>query len=351
MGTLRNLLTGKLPVVGAPIGTGFTSPGATPTVGVHELVWADYFQGEIGDSNRAAAMQVPAISRARSILVGVIARLPLVAHDAATGERLAEQPAWLTRTSSPTPIWHRMAWTIDDLLFYGASLWTVEREGGANGPIIDAARVPRELWSIDPHRGAIQVGGQDVAASQVIYIPGGDEGLLVKGGPSIKGARAIERAWVGRVQNPIPLMVLRQATDEQLEDDEIDELVSTWAAGRTSPTGSVGFLDSRVSLETHGEVTTDLFESARNASVLDLARHTNVPAALLDGSMSTATLTYSTAEGKANEFWDYSIPIFTDPIEARLSQDDLTPEGVAIRFDRTAALRLPQPVTTPVTDD
>lgn len=348
MGALSNLLTGKLPVVGTPIGTGFTSPNAAPTVGIHELVFADYFQGEIGDSTRLAAMQVPAVSRARSILVSVLGRLPLVAYDAKTGVALAEQPAWLTRTSSPTPIYHRTTWTIDDLLFYGASLWTVARDGDQ---ITEAARVPRELWSIDPHQGSILVDGKPVPAAEVLYIPGADEGLLVKGGPSIKGARAIERAWVGRAQFPIPLVEIHQITDEQMDDDEIDELVSSWAAGRTSPTGSVGFTDNRVEVRTHGEATTDLFEGARNAAVLDLARHTNIPAALLDGAQSTASLTYVTTEGKRSEFFDMSLGIYVDPIEARLSQDDVVPEGVAVRFDLSSLIRIPQPDTSPVTDD
>lgn len=350
MGALSNLLTGKLPKLNSSFGVGISSPLGGPTTSIHEMVWSDFFQGEIAESTRSAAMQVPAISRARSILVGVISQMPLRAYPAGAGEDaepLPEQPAWLTSTGGPTPLWHRMAWTVDDILFSGASLWTVKREGGV---IVDAARVQRDRWEIN-NNDEILVDNSPVSADQVLYLPGADEGLLMKGGPSIKGARAIERAWVGRVQNPIPLMVLKQATDEQLEDDEIDELVDTFAAARTSPTGSVGFLDHRVNLETHGEASTDLFESARNASVLDLARHTNMPAALLDGSMSTATLTYSTQEGRANEFADYSLPFYMSPIEARLSQDDVCPEGVAIRFDRTVAVRLPQPVTSPVTDD
>lgn len=351
MGSLRNLLTGKLPKLSSSFGVGLSSPLGGPTTTIHEMVWADFFQGEIAESTRSAAMQIPAISRARSILVGVISQMPLRAYPAGVedAEPLPEQPGWLTSTAGPTPLWHRMAWTVDDLLFSGASLWTVTRDG--SGQITDAARVQRDRWSIDDSNDEILVDGVAVPANSVLYIPGADEGLLLKGGPSIRGARAIERAWVGRAQNPIPLIELHQLTDEQLEDDEIDELVASFAAGRTSPTGAVGFTDHRVEVRVHGTVVTDLYQEARNASVLDLARHTNMPAALLDGSMSTATLTYSTQEGRANEFADYSLPFYMSPIEARLSQDDVCPEGVAIRFDRSTAVRMPQPVTSPVTDD
>lgn len=361
MGALANLLTGRLPKINTSYGVGLSSPMGGPATSIHELVWADFFQGEIAESTRSAAMQIPAISRARNVLVSVVAPLPLRAYDAAEVAQadlegrdpvpLSEQPKWLTSTSGPTPTFHRMTWTLDDLLFSGASLWFVKRE---NGVVVDAARVQRDRWEIDPTNDEILVDSAPVSDDQVLYIPAVDEGLLMKGGPSIKGARAIERAWVGRVQNPLPLIVLHGTEDTQIEDDEIDELVDTWSAARTSPTGAVGWLPAGVNLETPGSSGSDdaaLFVGARNASVLDLARHTNMPAAILDGSMSTSTLTYSTEEGKQNDFWAFTVPAYTSPIEARLSQDDVCPEGVAIRFDRTSAIRLPQPVTSPVTDD
>lgn len=343
----KNLFRGTLPSTGTPLSSGIASTfGGTP-MNIRDLAFSDFFQGELAQSSRGEAMQIPAISRARSILVGVVAGLPLRAYDTA-GNELPEQPAWLTATKSPTPLWHRMAWTLDDLLFSGASLWQLERDGDA---VIDAARVPRDRWEVNEQSDEILIDGKPVYADSVMYIPGADEGVLAKAGPSIRGARAIERAWIGRAQNPIPLIELHNTGDDELDDDEIDNLVNAWASARTSPTGAVGYTDSRVEVRVHGTVATDMFLEARNATVLDLARHTNFPAAILDGSMSTASLTYSTVEGKANEFWDYTIPLFTAPIEARLSQDDITPEGVAIRFDRSAAVRTPQPITAPITDD
>lgn len=361
MGALTNLLTGKLPKINSSFGVGISSPMGGPTTSIHELVWADFFQGELADSTRSAAMQIPAISRARNVLVSVVAPLPLRAYDAAevaaaelAGREptpLAEQPRWLTATSGPTPTFHRMAWTLDDILFSGASLWFVKRE---NGAVVDAARIQRDRWEIDPTNDEILVDSAPVSADQVLYIAGADEGLLLKGGPSIRGARAIERAWVGRVQNPLPLIVLHSKENTEVQDDEIDELIDVWSAARTSPTGAVGWLPASLDLETPGSSGSDdaaLFVGARNASVLDLARHTNMPAAVLDGSLSESSLTYSTQEGKQNDFWAFTVPAYTSPIEARLSQDDVCPEGVAIRFDRTSAIRLPQPVTSPVTDD
>ncbi|MGN6272493.1 MAG: phage portal protein [Protaetiibacter sp.] len=321
------------------------SPWSAP-LNIQTVVYSDFFQSELGETGRLAAMQVAPVFRARSILVGIVSPLPLRVYDAEDQE--VDTP-WLYRTSTALPVWHRMAWTIDDLLFYGASLWAVSRDG--SGQITEAYRVPIERWSANADTGVILVDGKPVNADDVIYIPGPGDGLLAVAGPTIRGARALDRAWIGRAQNPVPLIELHQISDEQLEPDEIDSMLDSWAAGRTSPTGAVGFTDNRVELRVHGQASTDLYVEGRNANVLDLARFTTIPAALLDGSMSTASLTYSTSEGKRSEFLDFSLSYWTAPIEARLSQDDVTPPGTRVRFDRASLIAVPNPTTdTPVKD-
>lgn len=162
----------------------------------------------------------------------------------------------------------------------------------------------------------------------------------------------MEKAWIGRAQNPIPIVEIKQLVDDEIDDDEIDDMVATWSAARTSPpTGSVGFSDHRVELRTHGEVQTSLFEEGRNAVVLDVARLTGLPAALLDGSLSTATLSYSTQEGRTNEFMTFSLSQWTDPIQARLSLDDVAGPGRVIRFDKAElVVRTQAPIDQPTKD-
>lgn len=342
---LLDLLRGTRPAIGLPTlaGVGIGSPAAGSTAA--QLVWADYFQGELTALNRTGAMQIPAVARARSILVGVIASLPLRCYHADNTE--FDVP-WFYRTDQPTPIWHRMAWTVDDLLFYGASLWAVTR--AKDGTIIDATRVPFERWDVDD-KSRIRVDQKVVSADEVLYIPGPFEGILAAGQATLNGSRAIDRAWVGRVQNPIPLIELHQLTDDELTDDEQTALVDAWAAARTSPTGAVGFTDNRVELRVHGTAVTDLFVEGRNAAVLDVGRLTTIPAALLDGSMSTASLTYSTGEGKRSELLDFSIGYWTAPFESRFSMDDVTPANTRTRFDKSELTMTTNPATATPTKD
>lgn len=242
-----------------------------------------------------------------------------------------------------------MVYLLDDLLFYDWAALAVERD--KSGQITDAVRVPFERWSVDAD-GKVRVDSRAVSAEQIVLIPGsGDGGILSAGAPTIKGARALERAWVGRAQNPIPLIVLQQITDDELTDEEIDELVEAYSAARTSPTGAVAFADRRIKVEALGEISASLFEEGRNAVVLDVARLTDVPAGVLDGSQSEASLTYSTSEGKRNDFLDYSLPSLLAPIEARLSLDDVSAKGRVIRFDKSGLTSTEQaPVNQPTKD-
>lgn len=329
-----------------------TGPAAVGLVSPHEsgklarIVWAEHFLGEAGEVNRNGAMRIPAIAKGRNVLVGIGASLPLVQLE---GEQRFDQP-WLYRSSGDVSPWHRLAWTIDDLIFHGYSLWAVKRNPWTT-TIIDAVRVPFELWQLDQWTGEILVNGQKVNQNEVILIPGGFEGIIEAGVDTIRGAHALQRAWIGRAQNPIPLIELHQLTDDELDDEEVDQVVADWAAARTSPNGAVGFTDYRFEVRVHGTLTTDLFEEGRNAIVLDVARLMSLPASLLDGSMSTASLTYSTQEGKRNEFVDYSLPIWLKPIEARLSMDDVCPPGQRIRFDMTSLTTTETPaISAPVED-
>jgi hypothetical protein len=333
-----------------PVQLALESPNQSSSLA--KVVYAEYFTGEIGEVTRESALQIPAIKKARDILVGSIAGTAL--KELAGGAEV--DTYWLRNTRSGISPWHRTAYVVDDLLFYDWSLLAVERDGDQ---ITDAVRVPWDRWSVDEYTGQIRVDDQVRNADEVVLIPGnGSGGLLTAGAPTIRGYRALERAWIGRAQNPIPLIELHQVTDDELtdgsedpEDNEIQDLVDQWATARTSPTGAVGFTDNRVEVRVHGTVSADLFEQGRNAAVLDIARLTGVPASLLDGAQTNASLTYVTSEGKRSEFDALSLPQWTDPIEARLSLDDVSPEGHVIRFDKAARIAAQaEPVRSPTSD-
>lgn len=324
--------------------TGIRSPWSTTQLS--QVVLADIYGSTDLPVTRSEAMSVPAIAKARHLICSPLARQPLRMFNGA--ELDESQPSWLYRTGTQMPPQMRMMWTLDDCLFTGWSLWAASRTMG--GSITDAARVPPHQWAFDAE-GYVLVDGKGVDDEEVILIPGPFEGLLEAARTTIRGGRRIEAAWVGRVESPIPAIDLHQTTDDELTRDEIDEMLDAWADARSDPRGAVSYSPYNIQVNALGTSDAALFIEGRNAIRLDVANFTGLPGALLDGSTATASLTYSTQEGRRNEFVDYSLAMWMTPIEARLSMDDVCPPTRRIAWDLENLTTTAQPTTGPATED
>lgn len=326
---------------------GLVSPWQGDTLST--IVLSDLFGTEPVVVTRAEAITVPAVVKARQVLVGELAGLPLVAMRGADVLPADEQPSFLYRTDGLLSPWHRMAWTIDDLLFTGWSLWSVTR--GAGGVILAADRVPRDEWAFDGD-GRVTIQGQVVTdARSVILFPGAIEGLCVYAARTIRAYRDTERAWQGRVRSPIPVVELHQTSDDVLTDDEIDAIVDDYVKARRDVNGAVVYTPSQIEIRTHGEADPSMLVEARNALRVDVANLTGLPAAALDGSVAASSLTYITQEGKFSELGEAIRGLYLEPIEARLSQDDVVPRGQRVRFDVGDRLAVAPSPTGPEVQD
>jgi len=312
-----------------------------------QLVWSDILDTELLPVSRPVAMTVPSVAKARHLLVTHLAGVPLRAMRGGTVLPEVDQPTFLYRTNGASTPWHRMAWTIDDLLFTGWSLWAVQR--GADRTILDAVRVSPDEWTFNADN-RVEINGVVANDDDVILFAGPAEGLCEFAAGTIRAARNIELAWSGRVRSPIPLVELHQTDDTELTDDELDELLATYVAARQDPNGAVVYTPHNVDLRVHGEQASSYLVEARNAVRLDVANMTGLPAEALDGSLSTASLTYTTQQGTKTEVTD-ALRMWYEPIEQRLSQDDVVPRGQRVRFDRTdLAAAIPSP-TGPTVED
>lgn len=304
------------------------------------VAWAEHFVGYTDIVTRDTAVQIPPVAKAEKILK-TLADVPLVAYRGL--EPLATQPTFLQRTDGVVSPWHRMAYTISDLFYDGWAVWYVER--GSTGQILRAAHVTKARTRVQD--GALFIDDTPVRRDQVIVFAGPDRGLIAEAAETIKGARALTKAWVGRVQSPIPLTVLKEAVeDHNLTKEEIQQVVNDWVAARQSSTGATGFVPYGLELETHtGADDASLFTEGRNNIRLDIANFANLPAAMLDGSTATASLTYVTQEGQRSTFNEQSVRYWLAPIEHRLSQDDVVPAGQRVRFDIAYLNNSPQELT------
>lgn len=353
VGLIDKLLPSRRAAAYVMAATPLSSPWSTTSL--TRVALADMLGVRTGAVTRADAMKIPAVVRGRGLICGTLSRYPLTlwrpnpADPTGDSDEQLATPAWLASTKTGMSPLTRMLWTLDDLIFSGMSLWALARD--ENGQITDALRVEPGEWHVDPDtRGVIVRGTPVTDPRSVCLIEGPQEGLVDLADDAVRGSRALSAAWQQRVESPVPLIMLEQ-TDEndELDDDEIDELITDWEDARKL--GGTAFTPHGIKASVMGDVKTDLYVEGRNADRLDWGNYLQLPAAMLDGSMATATLTYSTSEGKRSEFVDYSLSYWASAVEARLSLDDMTGPGTYVRFDIRWLTNPTQPGRNPGSED
>lgn len=312
------------------------------------VVWADLgVDPSTIALTRESVIAIPAVARQRHLLCGAAAGCPL---RVLTGDQLVtEQPRWTSRTDGPVSPWHRMLWTVDDLMFEGWSLWRAVRGPGAE--LLTADRIPPWRWDEDEHTGALLVDGEPVAADEVILIPGPHEGILNFGGPALTRTIDNLEAAAMAARNPSAYLELHYTGDDDLTDVEIDQHIARWAAARKGLNGGVAWTNKVLEVKEHGTHEAHLLIEGRNADAVDVSRLVSSPAAMADATNAGASLTYETTDGRNGQFLDYGAKLYMDAIAARLSMDDVVPEGQRTAFDTAQLRQLGAPATGAPTND
>ena len=362
--------------VGAPVGPTpeLESPWSRPNH-LASVVFSDIFGVDPASLplDRAAAMRVPAAARARHIIAGTAAEVPLRAYSRAE-VRLAEleerppvaldtQPGWIDSTSGALSPFHRMLWTADDLLWYGWSCWS--RTNSAPDPAtqrvfpLQMDRIPMGRWSLDD-AGRVKVDRGDgthvlVDQATVCLIPGPHEGLLTFAQDALRHARDLQAAAVRAAETPAAHVVLQQTAGEPLlyENDDpnkvsISSLLRDWRAARKREGGGVGYVPLGLEAKELGTFSAHLLESGRNAAAVDIARDASLPADLLDAA-GESSLTYTNARDNDNRAVQWGLGLYLSSISAALSQDSVTPRGQVLRFAIESWLEDPTPAPVPAT--
>lgn len=322
--------------------TSTPTPGYEPSLYGYATPWGssdlariianDVFGADRPVNTREAAMRIPAIARGRNLVVSTICRFPMVGATAAG--QLAAQPAWLQAAGNGQSSQLRMAWTVDDLMFYGWSCWW--RDNNPDGTIATVSRVDQADWEIDDDNNVLVNGDRANRGKtpDVILIPGLHEGLLSFGKEALDDIRTLYRNVRARILNPVPQLDLHQVEGEDLTDPEIDALIDRWSAARQGGNGGVGYTSKHIEAKELGVGgDAQLLIEARNAAAVDCARLIGVHAGLIDATAPKASLNYETATGRNQEFVDFDLALYMTPITARLSMDDVCGEGEHVSFD------------------
>ena len=312
---------------------------------LNAIVWHDLNGGEL-PLTRAAAMSVPALARQRHLLCGLLARCPLRGRDA-TGADTTESWLWMYRTDKALHPYHRMLWTADDLMFYGWSVWSAEREAGSNR-LLWADRIHPDRWSID-EVGRVFVDDEPARAAEVIAIPGPHEGILNFGAPALRRTLDNLDAAANAARNPSAYLELHYTGDDDIPDTEVDKHIARWAAARRGEHGGVAWTNKVIELREHGTHEGHLLIAGRNADAVDVSRMVSSPAAMADAE--AGSLTYETTEGRNGQFIDYGVGLYMDAVAARLSMDDVVSRGQRTAFDTTELRALAPAATGATTND
>jgi HK97 family phage portal protein len=284
---------------------------------------------------REAAMSVPAVARARNVIAGTIASLPLHLYDL-TGTRIPE-PLWLRQPDPSIPRPVTLAWTVEDLIFHGVAYWQVIDVFAEDGR-------PRHMRRLDPYRVSYRTDDRGLnvvewmvdgirvpmsGLSSLVVFPGIDEGVLRRAGRTIKAAVELERAALRYAEEPLPSVVIRNEGVD-LPDDQVERLLARWKVARN--TRQTAYLSSQLKAEPMGFSPEQLqLVAAREHLAGELARLMNIPARYV-GASSGDSMTYSNTTQQRRDLVDFSLRPFLEVIEERLTMDDVTTRGQAVSF-------------------
>lgn len=348
---------------------GIKSPWAG-SADLHKIVWSDIFgKLEVQPLTRAEAMRVPSVARSRHIICSTIARDPIRFYRGGTP---LEGASFLDSTSVPMSAFHRDTMTADDLYFYGWSCWRRVRnsapdENGRTLPL-EVARIPIEHWRLEQETGRVLIykPGPDgmlamlpARADEVILFPGPHEGLLVDGVESVRHAADLHRAANRAAKHPSAYLGLKLQPGalplKKRSDDPTEVTAETitrdWALAREGENGGVAYL-GQLDAQELGTFDQHLVIEGRNAAAVDVARHSSLPADLIDATVAAASLQYSTSKDNDRRAVDYGIGFYMGAMSGRLSLDDVCPRGTRAAFDLEEWLKTEtpapgQPAATP----
>lgn len=337
------LFSRKAPEVAASVGCTATAAA------VGSVAW--FAQNSVVGVGRARAMALPTISRARDVLASIIGSCPI--HQYGTqwdGEDVQELPLppepWMIRPDATTTRSHTLAWTFDDLFFYGRAHWYVTSRY-ANGFPASFTWLPAEYVTITANLVAgnhpigeytIMFQGTELERRDVVSFWSPLEPVLKVGVRTICTAERLENASLRLATNPIGFGWLKVTGGEPLTPTELEEIGTGWVDARSAQDGNaVGVLSQDVDyVESSMDPSKLQLVEARNQASLDLARVANVPPWIV--GISIGGMTYSNVMEQNRQAVLYGALPFLDCIEQTLSSEQVTPRGRLVKLDRTVWL-------------
>jgi hypothetical protein len=227
-------------------------------------------------------------------------------------------------------------------------LWLVTAADSVGRPRA-AVRIPYGLWDVDGEGRLVDQDGHPFDAGRVILIQGPHEGVLTFGATTIRAAATLESTAAEVARTPFRIGV-HQTSEVTLDAAERQAIVAE-VRRALSDNGGILFTNSALELTEYRLDSAELLVGGRQAAALDVARHVNMPGAMIDAEPTGSTLTYSNPESRNQQWLDYGLAAYTDAIAAALSMDTVVPAGQRIGFDTSSLTSTIAPTTGAPTAD
>jgi HK97 family phage portal protein len=282
--------------------------------------------------SRKEAMSVPSVARARNLICGTVASIPLEYYKTSTGEVIAP-PRWIKQLSKTQPSFVTLTWIVDSLAFYGVSYLLITERYSEDGRPASMEWIAnnRVTFTTDVNGIMIEQYYLDAAPidmNDIITIQGFDEGILERGARTIQAAVDVERAAALNSAQPQPAGYLKNSGAD-LPPAEVQGLLAAFKRARQN--NSTAYLTSTLDYSPVSFSPKDMmYQDAIRSLSTQVARMMNVPAYLL--SSEDNTMTYSNVQDERKQFYSLSIEPYIQAIQTRLSLDDVSTSGHEVRF-------------------
>ena len=286
--------------------------------------------------NRLQAMSVPAVANCRNLIATTIAGIPLELFDLATGEELPTPP-WVKQPDKRSPLSNTIAWTVDSLIFYGVAYWKVtEVYADDNRPArfewVQNDRVTVKLDQYNQNVEYYMINNEKVpmeGLGSLVTFQHQDQGLLMRAARTIKSAIDLELAVNIATQTPQPSGYIKNIGAD-LPDDKVQGLLNTWKSARQNR--ATAYLTSTLDyVPTQFSPKDMTYNDSSQFLATQIARAMNVPSHMIDAEQIKSN-TYQNVIDARKDFMTYTLYPYIEVIQSRLSMDDLTPRGQAVRF-------------------
>lgn len=317
--------------------TGIRSPYA-PDDALAKVTLDDWFGGPGG-------LDFITVDTARALSVAVIAKTVFVLGN--TGGRLPFRTtrqgltvpnlSILDQPERGIPRATTLRKTIEELFFRPAAYWIVTERDARGWP----AWVERANWGQLTHDTTGRLThwkGQPVNPADVLRFdsPLG-AGFLSNAAETIRRGLVLNHVASLAEDNPVPTLILRDISGNQLDPTEVKQLREQWIAARK--TKGPAFIPKTMEAQALGVMPEQLLIEGRRAIQLETVRHAGVSAWLADVTVEGSTLKYENRELRNWELLDLNLMPYITALTGRLSMADVTPRGWEVTMDADSLTR------------